>query len=103
MPEGSRTNRKAPEAEERYAALCEAVFPIESRDMTTGERADYLIERIEKLSEAVGTKRKLSELGVKLEDLSSLLADKTLLDASLRHNIYKPDKEEIETIFRSLM
>ena len=102
MPEGSRANRKAPEAEERYAALCEAVFPIESRDMTTGERADYLIERIENLSEAVGTKRKLSELGVKMEDLS-LLADKTLLDASLRHNIYKPDKEEIETIFRSLM
>lgn len=102
MPEGSRANRKAPEAEERYAALCEAVFPIETRDMTTGERADYLIERIEKLSEAVGTKRKLSELGVKMEDLS-LLADKTLLDASLRHNIYKPDKEEIETIFRSLM
>ena len=32
-----------------------------------------------------------------------MLADKTLLDASLRHNIYKPDKAQIEAAFRSLM
>lgn len=102
MPEASRINKKSQEAVERYAGLCQVVFPVESSGMTPLEKADYLIDRIEALSERVGTKKKLSELGVKEEDLF-LLADKTLLDASLRHNLYKPDRKEIEMIFRSLL
>ena len=102
MPTASRLNMKDERAIERYAKLCRAVFPVECDKMGAREQAEYLIGRIEALSEAVGTNPRLSGLGVKEEDLS-MLADKTLLDASLRHNIYKPDKAQIEAAFRSLM
>lgn len=102
MPTASRLNMKDKRAIERYAKLSALVFPVECNGMKMQEQADYLIARIEKLSEDVGTKRCLAELGVKEEDFS-LLADKTLLDTSLRHNLYQPSKEEIEDAFRSLM
>lgn len=102
MPGASRLNMKDQRAVERYAQLARKVFPIESSGMEEKAQAEYLIARIEGLSEAVGTKRPLAELGVKREDIP-LLADKTLLDGSLSHNIYHPDKEEIEMVFQSLM
>ena len=102
MPVASRVNMKKHRAVERYALLCRAVFPVECREMEEKQQAEYLIDRIEALSQSVGTKKTLTELGVRMEDIS-MLAEKTLLDASLRHNIYKPDKAEIEAAFRSLM
>ena len=102
MPTASRLNMKDERAMERYAKLCRAVFPVECDEMGTREQAEYLIDRIEALSEAVGTNPRLSKLGVKEEDIP-LLAEKTLLDVSLRHNIYKPDKAQIEAAFGSLM
>ncbi len=102
MPEASRLNMKDQRAVERYALLCRTVFPVECQNMAAGEQAAYLIDRIEALSQSVGTKKPLAELGVKEEEIS-LLAEKTLPDASLRHNIYKPGKAEIEAVFRSLM
>ncbi|WP_302327850.1 iron-containing alcohol dehydrogenase [Enterocloster lavalensis] len=102
MPVASRLNMKDQRAVERYALLGRSVFPLECSDMEAGQQAEYLIDRIEALSLTVGTKKSLTELGVREEDIP-LLAEKTLHDASLRHNIYKPDKTEIEAAFRSLM
>lgn len=102
MPEASRLNMKDPRAVRRYAQLCQAVFPVASSEMECGKQAEYLIMQIQALSEAAGTKRPLAELGVKGEDIP-LLAEKTLLDGSLIHNIYQPKKAEIEEIFWRLM
>ena len=102
MPAASRLNMKSPKAVERYAALCARVFPVESQGMEEKERAEYLIGKIEALSQSVGTRQNLADLGVKEEDIS-LLAEKTLVDASLRHNLYQPEKAEIEEVYRGLM
>ncbi|MDO4328801.1 MAG: iron-containing alcohol dehydrogenase [Lachnospiraceae bacterium] len=102
MPAASRLNSKDLRAQKRYAMLCRAVFPVESDGMEEKEQAEYLITRIEALSRAAGTKRPLMELGVKAEDIP-VLADKTLLDGSLSHNIYQPDKAELEEVFRELL
>lgn len=102
MPAASRLNMKSPKAVERYAALCARVFPVESQGMEEKERAEYLIGKIEALSQSVGTRQNLADLGVKEEDISHL-AEKTLADASLRHNFYQPEKAEIEEVYRGLM
>ncbi len=102
LPAVCRFNCSSADALEKYAQIGEMLFPVEVQGKTMQEKADYLIEQIEAMSGRIGTKRPLSELNVKEEDLS-LLAEKSLLDGSLGNNPVQPSKEQVEELFASLM
>lgn len=102
LPIASKINCKNITALNRYAEIAEFIFPIETNTMSPEEKADFIIDKIKELSEEVGTKIKLSSLGVKKEDIE-LLAAKTNEDYSLNHNFYRPSIAEIEELFRDLM
>ena len=102
LPEVCRFHVREERVQERYAKLSEEVFPLECSGLTTGEKAELLIARIEALSEVIGTRKQLRELGVREEDLE-LLAEKALLDGSLPNNPIQPSKEQIEEIYRKCL
>lgn len=102
LPAVCRFNCRDSWALGRYAQIGEAVFPLEARGKTEEEIAEFFIGQIEVLSRAIGTKRRLSDLVVKREDIP-LLAGKTLLDGSLGNNPVQPDKAQVESLFEGLM
>lgn len=102
LPEACRINCKSEIALKKYAEIAEFVFPFETEKLNNKEKADFLIYKIEELSKAVGTFISLKNLKVKEEDIE-LLAEKTMVDVSLRHNYYQPSRIEVEELFRKLM
>lgn len=102
LPAVCRFNLSDGEARRKYAQIGEMLFPLEVHGKTDQEKAEYLIGQIEVMSDRIGTKRRLSELNVKAEDIS-LLAEKSLCDGSLGNNPVQPTKEQIEELFASLM
>lgn len=102
LPIASRINCKNTEACKKYATIAKEVFPLETQNMSSKEQAEYLICKIEELSNDVNTNPCLRSLGVKEEDLE-LLAEKTMVDVSLRHNYYQPTKQEVYELFKALM
>ena len=84
---------------EDYASIANAVAPFDTQHMTVEEASQWLIDSVIQLSETIGTRRPLKELGVREEDIV-LLSEKTLLDGNLPRNPVQPTQEEIESIFK---
>ncbi len=99
LPEVMKFNKK--ECIGKLAQMGRILTPMQKDDMTDEDFADIAIERIEKLSGAVGTKIKLSELGVKSQDFK-MLAEKTLKDGSIKNTPIKPTIEEVIEIYQSV-
>ena len=102
LPEVIKFNCLNEKAEQKYAELMEDIFPLEAAGKQEKEKAALFVQKVEELSQRIGTRVPLASLGVKEEDIS-LLAEKTLKDGSLPNNPVQPSKEQIETLFRNLL
>lgn len=102
LPAVCRFNCRDGEAVRKYVQIGEMIFPLEVQGKTEQEKAEHFVAQIELMSDRIGTKKRLSELGVKAEDIP-LLAEKTLCDGSLGNNPVRPSKEQVEELFASLM
>ena len=102
LPEVIKFNCLNERAEQKYAELLEELFPLEAIDKDVKAKAALFVQKVEELSQRIGTRVPLSSLGVKEEDLG-LLAEKTLKDGSLPNNPVQPSKEQIESLFRNLL
>lgn len=102
LPEVMRFNCGSDKARQQYGEIAEVIFPLECQGKNREEKAGILIEKVETLSEKVGTRVPLKEIGVKEEDLE-LLADKALEDGSLGNNRIQPSKEQVKKIYETLM
>lgn len=85
-----------------YAEIARDVFPFDCAGKAEAEQAAVLIEKVEELSETVGTKIPLTSIGVKAEDVS-LLADKALKDGSLPANPRTPEHAQIAELYQSVL
>lgn len=102
LPEVIKFNCQDDKAEQQYAELMEELFPLEAAGRDVKEKAALFVQKVEELSEKIGTRVRLSNLGVKEEDIG-LLAEKTLKDGSLPNNPIQPSKEQIEILFKNLL
>ncbi len=102
LPVVMRFNRSNAKAERQYGEVAEVIFPLDCAGKSDAERCDILIEKIERLSETIGTRVALGTLGVRREDVV-LLAEKTLQDGSLPNNPVQPSAAEIEELFKSII
>ena len=91
----------APATGERYREIARAmgVAGVDDMDQETYRKA--AIDAVAKLSTDVGIPTKLSELGVKAEDID-FLAESALADACTPGNPRDVTKEEIAEIYRSI-
>ncbi|WDI36149.1 iron-containing alcohol dehydrogenase [Entomospira entomophila] len=99
LPHVQRFNSKV--VAQRLSDIAKAMG-VNISGMTPAQAADAAIIAIEKLSENVGTKRKLSELGVKEEHIAKL-AETALKDACGLTNPIQASHEEIANIYRTAM
>lgn len=81
-----------------YSQIAKRVFYVNEENCNY----EYLINQVNSLSEKIGTKLKLSDLGVKEEDLE-LLAEKTLRDGNIYRNPFMPTMEEVVSIFENAL
>lgn len=102
LPGVMELNCGADETARQYGEIAQAIFPLECQELDDKEKAKLLIQKVEEMSEQVGTKVPLSRLGVKREDIP-LLAEKTFGDGSLGNNRLQPDKKQVEQLFEALM
>ncbi|MBR7024874.1 MAG: lactaldehyde reductase [Selenomonadaceae bacterium] len=91
----------APATGERYREIARAMGVAGVDEMTQDEYRAAAIETVAKLSTDVGIPTKLSELGVKAEDID-FLAESALADACTPGNPRDVTKEEIAEIYRSI-
>ncbi|MCT1796073.1 iron-containing alcohol dehydrogenase [Helcococcus kunzii] len=98
LPEVMRLNKKI--STKGFAEIYQNIFLDSFED--DEKSADLLIERVENLSDKVGTKVKLSDLGVLEEDIDKLI-DMTFKDGNLPRNPYQPTKEDVKNIFKKVM
>ncbi|MBQ3444752.1 MAG: lactaldehyde reductase [Selenomonadaceae bacterium] len=92
----------APATGERYREIARAMGVEGVDSMTQEEYRAAAIEAVAKLSADVGIPTKLSELGVKAEDIDFLAAS-ALADACTPGNPRDVTKEEIAEIYRSIL
>ena len=92
----------APATGERYREIARAMGVEGVDNMTQEEYRAAAIEAVAKLSTDVGIPTKLSELGVKAEDIDFLAAS-ALADACTPGNPRDVTKEEIAEIYRSIL
>ena len=92
----------APATGERYREIARAMGVEGVDGMTQEEYRAAAIEAVSKLSKDVGIPTKLSELGVKAEDIDFLAAS-ALADACTPGNPRDVTKEEIAEIYRSIL
>ena len=92
----------APATGERYREIARAMGVAGVDNMTQEEYRAAAIEAVAKLSADVGIPTKLSELGVKAEDID-FLAQSALVDACTPGNPRDVTKEEIAAIYRSIL
>ena len=92
----------APATGERYREIARAMGVKGVDDMSQEEYRAAAIEAVAKLSTDVGIPTKLSELGVKAEDID-FLAQSALVDACTPGNPRDVTKEEIAEIYRSIL
>ena len=87
---------------ERYReiAIAMGVKGVENMDQSAYRQA--AIDAVRQLGIDVGIPQKVSELGVKEEDID-FLADSAMADACTPGNPKTPTKEEIVTLYRSMM
>ena len=91
----------APATGERYREIARAMGVDNVDGMTQEEYRAAAIAAVAKLSSDVGIPTKLSELGVKAEDID-FLAQSALVDACTPGNPRDVTKEEIAEIYRSI-
>ena len=91
----------APATGERYREIARAMGVAGVDEMTQDEYRAAAIDAVAKLSTDVGIPTKLSELGVKAEDID-FLAESALADACTPGNPRDVTKEEIAEIYRSI-
>jgi len=91
----------APATGERYREIARAMGVAGVDEMTQEEYRAAAIEAVAKLSADVGIPTKLSELGVKAEDID-FLAQSALVDACTPGNPRDVTKEQIAEIYRSI-
>ena len=91
----------APATGERYREIARAMGVAGVDEMTQEEYRAAAIEAVAKLSADVGIPTKLSELGVKAEDIDFLAAS-ALADACTPGNPRDVTKEQIAEIYRSI-
>lgn len=91
----------APATGERYREIARAMGVANVDSMTQEEYRAAAIEAVAKLSTDVGIPTKLSELGVKAEDID-FLAQSALVDACTPGNPRDVTKEQIAEIYRSI-
>ena len=92
----------APATGERYREIARAMGVKNVDEMTQEEYRAAAIEAVAKLSTDVGIPTKLSDLGVKAEDIDFLAAS-ALADACTPGNPRDVTKEEIAEIYRSIL
>lgn len=92
----------APATGERYREIARAMGVADVDKMTQEEYRAAAIDAVAKLSADVGIPTKLSELGVKEEDID-FLAESALADACTPGNPRDVTKEEIAAIYRSII
>lgn len=102
LPQVMRFNSLNTLAMQRYSEISHVVFPVECAEKDDEACCDILIEKITVLSQAVGTKIALGDLGVRRQDVA-LLAAKALKDGSLPNNPVLPSAEQIEAIYEDLI
>ena len=91
----------APATGERYRAIAAAMGVSGTADMTQAEYQQAAIDAVQKLADDVGIPRRLSELGVKQEDIP-FLAQSAMADACTPGNPREVTQAAIEEIYRSI-
>ena len=92
----------APATGERYREIARAMGVADVDNMSQEEYRAAAIEAVAKLSADVGIPTKLSDLGVKAEDIDFLAAS-ALADACTPGNPRDVTKEQIAEIYRSIL
>ena len=92
----------APATGERYREIARAMGVADVDKMSQDEYRTAAIDAVAKLSADVGIPTKLSELGVKAEDID-FLAESALADACTPGNPRDVTKEQIAEIYRSIL
>lgn len=87
-------------APKKFRMIAEALG-FDGTHQTDEACSDYVIQRIEQLSDTVGIPRSLKELGINQLDLS-LLADNSLKDICAPGNPFTPTKEQTMAMFNSI-
>ena len=92
----------APATADRYRNVAVAMGVEGTENMTVEEAREACIAAVEKLSIDVGIPQKLTELGVKEEDVK-FLAESAFVDACTPGNPRDVSVEEIKEIYKSIM
>lgn len=102
LPEVMKFNCMDQTTEAKFAELAEDIYPFECAGKNVADKALLFIDKVEGLSNRIGTKVTLTSLGVKEEDIE-LLAKKALKDGSYGNNPIKATKEQVMQLYRNLM
>lgn len=97
LPHVIRFNMKA--SAERYAHMYYIIHP-DAAALSDEDAASAFVEAVEQLSEKIGTKKSLRELGVQESDFE-LLADKALKDSCCETNPIFPTKNDLIRILKA--
>lgn len=100
LPGVIRINREISEA--LYADLGRILFPERCREREEQTHADVFLEEVIRLSEDVGTAKRLSAFGAKEEELEEI-AKKAMRDGNIGRNPIMPSKEQIIDLLREIL
>ena len=92
----------APATGDRYREIARAMGVKDVDALSTEEARTAAIDAVQQLADDVGIPRKLSELGVKAEDIP-FLAKSAMADACTPGNPRDVTQEEIEDIYKSIL
>ncbi len=84
----------------RFVKFAEDVFNVEA-SLSDEEKINYAIDELQNFWTSLGAKQKLSDYGVKAEDLE-VFADKTLIYGPFG-NFYKLQREDILAIYKAAL
>ena len=89
------------EAGDRFKNIIE-YLGVDTSEMTASEAVDLLVKKINSLNGLIGITEKLSERGVKEQDLE-MLANKALQDPCCNANPIKPTFEDVLEIYKEAL
>lgn len=92
----------APVTGERYRDIAAAMGVPGTEAMSQEEYRQAAIDAVRQLGKDVGIPQKVSEVGVREEDID-FLADSAMADACTPGNPKDPTKEDIVALYRSMM
>lgn len=92
----------APATGERYRAIAAAMGVPGTEKMSPEEYRSAAVEAVRRLGQDVGIPQRISEVGVKEEDID-FLADSALADACTPGNPKDPTKADIVALYRSML